>query len=83
MTAVEAAALEASDVFVRLGSGSGGLAEDEAARRLRVAGPDPQPLGSVGVCHGLLSGALPSGARLALPCPAERARMRDLWESLS
>ena len=51
--------------------------------RLRVAGPDPQPLGSVGVCHGLLSGALPSGARLALPCPAGPARMRDLWESLS
>ena len=40
MTAVEAAALEASDVFARLGSGTEGLAEGEAARRLRVIGPN-------------------------------------------
>ena len=40
MTAAEAAALGAEDVLARLGSGPGGLAEDEAARRLRVVGPN-------------------------------------------
>jgi len=40
VTAVEAAALEASDVFARLGSGTEGLAEGEAARPLRVVGPN-------------------------------------------
>jgi P-type Mg2+ transporter len=40
VTAVEAAALEASDVFARLGSGTEGLAEGEAARRQRVVGPN-------------------------------------------
>jgi hypothetical protein len=33
-------AVEASDVFARLGSGTEGLAEGEAARRLRVVGPN-------------------------------------------
>jgi hypothetical protein len=52
VAAGEAAALGASDVLARLASGTGGLPEDEAARRLRVAslapgdsldaGPGPQ-----------------------------------------
>ena len=36
----EAAALEAADVLARLGTGTGGLAADEAARRLQVTGPN-------------------------------------------
>ena len=40
LTAVEAAALRADDVLARLGSGAPGLTEDEAARRLRVVGPN-------------------------------------------
>ena len=40
VTATEAAALEACDVFARLGSGAEGLAGGEAARRLRVVGPN-------------------------------------------
>jgi P-type Mg2+ transporter len=40
VTAAEAAALEVDDVVARLRSGSQGLAADEAARRLRVAGPN-------------------------------------------
>lgn len=36
----EAATSRVSDVLARLGSGTEGLAEDEAARRLRVAGPN-------------------------------------------
>jgi Mg2+-importing ATPase len=39
VTAAEAAALGDDDVLARLGSGTPGLPEDEAARRLRVAGP--------------------------------------------
>ena len=38
--AVEAAALGGAEVLDRLGSGPKGLAGDEAARRLRVAGPN-------------------------------------------
>ena len=38
--ATEAAALEAVEVFARLGSGAGGLAEGEAARRLAAVGPN-------------------------------------------
>jgi P-type Mg2+ transporter len=40
VTAAEAAALRADDVLARLGSGTTGLPEDEAARRLRVVGPN-------------------------------------------
>src|SRR5215470_349007 len=40
LPAVEAAALGDAEVVARLGSGAGGLAEDEAARRLRVVGPN-------------------------------------------
>ncbi len=40
LMAVEAAALRADDVLARLGSGAPGLPEDEAARRLRVVGPN-------------------------------------------
>ncbi len=40
VAAAEAAALEAADVLARLGSGTGGLAADEAARRLQVAAPN-------------------------------------------
>jgi P-type Mg2+ transporter len=40
VAAVDAAALETSEVFARLGSGAEGLAEAEAARRLRAAGPN-------------------------------------------
>ena len=40
VTAAEAAALAADDVLARLGSGTRGLPEAEAARRLRVAGPN-------------------------------------------
>jgi Mg2+-importing ATPase len=40
VTAAEAGALAAGDVLARLGSGAGGLAEEEAARRLRVVGPN-------------------------------------------
>ena len=40
VTAAEAAALRADDVLARLGSGAPGLPEDEAARRLRVTGPN-------------------------------------------
>lgn len=40
VTAAEAAALPACDVLARLGSGPGGLAEDEAARRLQAVGPN-------------------------------------------
>ena len=40
VTAAEAAALGADDVLARLGSGTPGLPEDEAARRLRVVGPN-------------------------------------------
>ena len=40
VTAAEAAALRTGDVLARLGSGTPGLPEDEAARRLRVAGPN-------------------------------------------
>ncbi len=40
VTAAEAAALGADDVLARLGSGTGGLAADEAARRLLVVGPN-------------------------------------------
>jgi Cation transporter/ATPase, N-terminus len=40
VTAREAAALGAADVLARLGSGPGGLAEQEAARRLRAVGPN-------------------------------------------
>ena len=38
--AAEAAALGADDVLARLGSGTKGLAEGEAARRLRAVGPN-------------------------------------------
>ena len=38
--AAEAAAQSVPDVFARLGSGAGGLAEGEAARRLAVVGPN-------------------------------------------
>jgi P-type Mg2+ transporter len=40
VSAAEAAALGADDVLARLSSRAGGLPEDEAARRLRVAGPN-------------------------------------------
>jgi P-type Mg2+ transporter len=40
VTAAEAAALRADDVLARLGSGAGGLAAGEAARRLQVVGPN-------------------------------------------
>ena len=40
VTAARAAALPAGDVLARLGSGAEGLAEEEAARRLRVVGPN-------------------------------------------
>jgi Mg2+-importing ATPase len=40
VTAAEAAALGDDDVLARPGSGTPGLPEDEAARRLRVAGPN-------------------------------------------
>ena len=40
VTAAEAAALAADDVLARLGSGTAGLPEEEAARRLRVTGPN-------------------------------------------
>ena len=40
VTAAEAAALAADDVLARLGSGTRGLPEAEAARRLRVVGPN-------------------------------------------
>src|SRR5690349_13536699 len=40
VTAAEAAALAADDVLTRLGSGTAGLPEAEAARRLRVTGPN-------------------------------------------
>ena len=40
VTAAEAATLRTPDVFARLGSGTEGLAEGEAARRLRAVGPN-------------------------------------------
>jgi len=40
VTAADSAALAADDVLTRLGSGTAGLPEAEAARRLRVAGPN-------------------------------------------
>jgi P-type Mg2+ transporter len=40
LTAADAATLKISDVFARLGSGTEGLAEREAARRLGVVGPN-------------------------------------------
>jgi Mg2+-importing ATPase len=40
MPAGEASVLEADDVLARLRSGRGGLAEDEAERRLRAVGPN-------------------------------------------
>jgi P-type Mg2+ transporter len=40
LPAVEAAALRDAEVVARLGSGAGGLAEGEAARRLRAVGPN-------------------------------------------
>jgi Mg2+-importing ATPase len=40
LPAGQAAALDADDVLARLGSRTGGLAEDEAARRLSMAGPN-------------------------------------------
>jgi Mg2+-importing ATPase len=40
LTAAEAAALPASDVLGRLGTGPAGLPEDEAQRRLQAAGPN-------------------------------------------
>ena len=40
VTAAEAAALPSDDVLARLGSGTAGLPADEAARRLRVVGPN-------------------------------------------
>jgi P-type Mg2+ transporter len=40
VSAKEAAAVAAGDVLARLGSDPGGLAEGEAARRLRAAGPN-------------------------------------------
>ena len=40
LTAVAAAALPARSVLDRLGTGLGGLPEDEAKRRLRTAGPN-------------------------------------------
>ena len=40
MTAAEAAALPADDVLARMGSGTSGPPGDEAARRLRVVGPN-------------------------------------------
>jgi Mg2+-importing ATPase len=40
LTAAEAAAVGAEDVLARVGSGPEGLAEDEAARRLRAVGPN-------------------------------------------
>jgi P-type Mg2+ transporter len=40
VTAVEAATLPAGDVLARLGSSPEGLAEEEAARRLRAVGPN-------------------------------------------
>lgn len=40
VTAAEAAALRADDVLARLGSGTTGLPEDQAARRLRAVGPN-------------------------------------------
>jgi P-type Mg2+ transporter len=40
VTTAEAAALGADDVLARLGSGTPGLQEDEAARRLRATGPN-------------------------------------------
>jgi P-type Mg2+ transporter len=40
LTAAVAAALPPSDVLARLGSGTGGLSADEAARRLRAVGPN-------------------------------------------
>ena len=40
LTAAAAAALSVTDVLDRLGSGPGGLPEDEAQRRLRTAGPN-------------------------------------------
>jgi Mg2+-importing ATPase len=40
VSVTEAAALSASEVLARLESGTAGLAEGEAARRLRVAGPN-------------------------------------------
>jgi P-type Mg2+ transporter len=40
VTAVEAAALPADDILARLGSGTMGLTEDQAARWLRAVGPN-------------------------------------------
>ena len=40
VTAAEAAALPADDILARLGSGTTGLTEDQAARRLRAVGPN-------------------------------------------
>jgi Mg2+-importing ATPase len=40
VTAAQAGALAAGDVLARLGSGAKGLTDEEAARRLRVAGPN-------------------------------------------
>ena len=40
VTAAQAGALAAGDVLARLGSGAEHLAEQEAARRLRVVGPN-------------------------------------------
>jgi hypothetical protein len=40
VTAAEGAALPADDVLARLGSGTLGVPGDEAARRLRVVGPN-------------------------------------------
>jgi Mg2+-importing ATPase len=40
LTAAEAAALPVADVLGRVGSDPGGLPEDEAQRRLQIAGPN-------------------------------------------
>jgi Mg2+-importing ATPase len=40
VTAAEAAAMRADDVLVRLRTATSGLPEDEAARRLRMVGPN-------------------------------------------
>ena len=65
VTAAEAAALGADDVLARLGSGTPGLPEDEAARRLRVVGPNAvrshrvHALAGLGVTVKVLTGDNP------------------------
>ena len=64
MAVAQAATLGTADVLARLGSVAGGLPADEAARRLRVMGPNAVPSYRARAAGALAPAALPAAGVL-------------------